>query len=180
MKITPQTNPFFQTLSVTIRIATSLTPELKLTSIATYTYHLFGSCHVERLLHSLCSKVFKDGKIKCLWVSISSFPQNCSEKQNAPSRLPSPQNFKFERGALSNLVIRKAFPVGLYSTELCFDLHGNLGDFNRITGLSFLFHLLKGLENVSEKHNFICWGRKIFLTAKVKLSFRDLSNQCRM
>ena len=148
---------------------------------------------------------------KC-WVSIFLFPQNCSEKQNSPSRLSAPQNFEFERGALtasssgasffawqrrarnewlvihrkgpwegyrrqpvvsfppsfartsretsgyeagalSNLGIRKAFPIGLYSTELCFHLvYMKISEI--FIGLQ-VFYKWKGLENLAEKHNFI-------------------------
>ena len=145
MKIKQQSNPFFQTLSVTIRIATSLTPELKLTSIATSTYHLFCSCHVQRFFIHFVVKFTKWQDKVFVSLNLLVSPKLFLE---APSRLPSPQNFEFERGALSNLVIRKAFPIGLYSTALCFHLHENLGDLNRLT-ISFVFHMwIKRSESI--------------------------------
>ena len=59
----------------------------------------------------------------------------------------------YEAGALSNLGIRKAFPIGLYSTELCFHLvYMKISEI--FIGLQ-VFYKWKGLENLAEKHNFI-------------------------
>ena len=76
----------------------------------------------------------------------------------APSRLPSPQNFEFESGALSNLVIRNAFPIGLYSlySELCF-FFIYMKIWEILIGLQVLvlFYTCEKVWKITEKHNFV-------------------------
>ena len=156
MKIKPQTNPFFQTLSVTIRIATSLTPELKLTSIATSTYHLFCSCHVQRFFIHFVVKFTKwQDKVIVSLNLLGSLKLFLEAKCTLTSSFAT--EFWIWKWRAEQPRYYKSVSDWLVLYELCFFyyLHENLGDFNRITGLSFVFHMWKGLENVTEKHNFI-------------------------